>query len=95
MLVLAPLVENLVMVGALSFLSGVKSPVRRTAIVGLFFGILHALVRPIGIVASWSFFVFGMAFLGRSSHGFWHAYLVSVAVHALANVVPTLALTIL
>jgi hypothetical protein len=95
MLILAPVVENLLMVGALSLLSGVHSPARRAAIVGLIFGILHALVTPLGIVAVWSFFVFGMTFLGRSSHGFWHAYLVSVAVHALGNVVPAVALVVL
>ena len=95
MVLLAPLVENLLMVGLLKLLSGIQSPAKKSLIVGVIFGVPHALAGLIGIVTIWSFFVFSMTFLGRQQNGFVQAFFVSVAVHALHNLIPALALALL
>lgn len=91
--VLAPVFETLLMTPPVLILNRLLGPA--AAILGSAFvwGVAHSLAEPLwGLIIWWPFLVFSSALVAWREKGLGRAMLIVMAVHAMQNLVPGLAL---
>jgi hypothetical protein len=85
----APAVETLIMGTVLVLLKQAVGVVPAVLLSAFGWGIAHSFSAPAwGLVIWWPFLIFSTAFLVWEARGFWRAYALVTALHALQNLVP-------
>lgn len=93
--VFSPLLETLIMAGALSLLLRFVSPGVAVLLSALGWGIAHSAEAPAwGLVIWWPFLVLSISFVTWRERGFWPAVGIAALIHSLQNVVPALMVAI-
>ena len=93
MVVFSPLLESLIMGGALIVLLRFFSPVIAVIASAAGWAIAHSLAAPIwGLVIWWPFLIFSVAFVTWRGRGLWFAIGLTALIHALQNLPPALIL---
>ncbi len=89
----APLVETLIMAGALSLLAHFLTPTLAVFASALLWGIAHSLQAAVwGLVIWWPFLIFSTLYLVWRERSLWAALGVVTATHILQNLLPALAI---
>ena len=91
-----PAVETLILVAVVELLRViVRSFWGTVCLTALLAAVLHSLSTPLwGILIAWTFFVQSLAYLTWRSHGWWRAYGLTMAVHAIHNLTATALLAV-
>ncbi len=94
LVVFAPVTETLLMTPPLLLLNRLFGPSAAVALSAAGWGVLHSLAAPAwGLVVWWPFLVFSAVILiWRERSQTWRGMVLVMAIHALQNAVPTLAL---
>jgi hypothetical protein len=89
LVVFAPLVETLIMAGALSLLDKVFAPTHAVFASAVLWGIAHSLQAAAwGMIIWWPFLIFSTLYMVWRQRGFWPAIGVAASTHALQNLMP-------
>ena len=89
----APILETLIMGGALLVLLRVLRPTWAVIASAIGWGVAHSLAVPIwGLVIWWPFLIFSILFVVWRERSLWLAFAMPIAVHGLQNLVPALLL---
>lgn len=89
LVVFAPVVETLIMVGPLLILNRLFGPSAAAALSAAGWGIAHSLQAPMwGLVIWWAFFVFSAIILAWRKKSLITGILIVMCVHAMQNAVP-------
>jgi hypothetical protein len=91
--ILSPVVETLMMGGALLLLLRVVPPVWAVLVSAAVWGCLHSLAAPIwGLIIWWPFLIFSTLFVTWRQRSLTLAFAVPMLVHALQNLPPAILL---
>ena len=83
---IGPLLESIVMGGALLLLDRWFGASRAVLASAVLWGLLHSAVSPLwGLVVWWPFLIFSIVFLTWRGSGFWLGVAMATAVHGLQN----------
>lgn len=95
LVVFAPLVETLIMGGALLLLNRLFGFLPAVLLSAIGWGVAHSLQAPAwGLVIWWPFLIFSLSFLVWKQRGLALALAIPTAVHALQNLGPALLLAL-
>jgi hypothetical protein len=97
LVILCPIVETLLMSFGLKLISlFTKKQVILAVLSAILWALLHSLVSPAwGLVVFWPFFVFSSAYIAWRRKSWLKAFWVAACIHALQNLLPSIALVIL
>jgi hypothetical protein len=89
--ILSPVVETLLMGGALLLLLRVLPPVSAVLTSAVAWGVLHSLAAPTwGLIIWWPFLIFSTLFVTWRQRSVALAFIVPMSVHALQNLPPAI-----
>ena len=93
LVIFAPVVETLIMAAVLGVLQMMLRPATAVLVSAAGWGIAHSLAAPTwGLVIWWPFLVFSTLFVVWRQRSLWLALAMPMAVHALQNLPPALAI---